>query len=373
MTPIIIKNIIYLYIKIITLFLYNNTNNVIMQNNVIIRDVTEYINNEIGLQLYIDENNNNWDKVLPLYLTATYKVTKGWLQGTEVAFAQLFSVDDEPTVGQIQKHADIIMHKINVPVIFIFENLEAFKRKRLVQQKVNFIVPNKQLFIPMLMMNFTEGKQISNVKVKQLTPMAQVLVLYWLLSKNDNEQITHTAFNSIAKFFNTNAMAITRAVENLVELDLCTIHTGRPKYFNFKQNKKEIWAIIKEKKMGIHPVLKTVFTDKIPPYEKWLNTNINALAVYTDINPIQRSMLAIDNSSYQAYKKSNCWPEDNKFEGEYAIEIWKYNPFLLVQKLPWLKNNVDPLSLFINFTNDYDERIEQALVQIERKFIWLEE
>ncbi|MCW3785494.1 hypothetical protein [Plebeiibacterium sediminum] len=336
-------------------------------------ELNEYIEQEIGLEFHIDEHKTHLEKKLPLYLTANYQLNTAWLMGAEVVLARLKYQEDQPTIGQMHKHMESIREIINLPVILVFEYIEAFKRKRLVQQRINFIVPFKQLFIPELMMAFTEVKQVKTNEDSCFTPMAQLLTVYWLLSNNEDKQIEEVPFNEIANLFETNAMAITRAADNLANLNICTIHTGRPKSLTFNQSKQDTWNSIKERHLGIHPVLKTVFTDERPPHDKWINTNTNALTAFTDINPGFQHFLALDKATYQAYKKTNQWPQENRSEGEFATEIWKYDPALLNGKFRWLGNNTDPISLYLCFANDEDERIEEALEQIEKKFIWLEE
>lgn len=338
--------------------------------NVIMNEVRDYTTNEIGLQLHVEDAGMDWNKSLPLYLKATYKLHKASLEGAKVMLVQLSTIENELTISQVKKHAQIIREIVKLPVIFVFKNLEAYKRKRLVSQKLNFIVPYKQLYIPELAMAFNESRLSSNTNRQEFTPMAQVLVFYWLLRADNSSPLENTPFKDVARYFNTNAMAITRAVENLAELGLCEIHDGRPKYFNFKQDKKETWLLIKEQKMGVNPVLNRVYTEEQPPHDHWLDTSINALAFYTEVNPDRIQTLAIDKVEYQQFKKTNRWPEENNYEGEYMVEVWKYNPALITKKPDRFENNVDPLSLYFCFLNDDDERIEEALVQIERKFIW---
>lgn len=338
--------------------------------NVIMKKLAEYFKNELGLTFHIDEQKTQWNKTLPLYITAIYQINAAWLMGEEVILAQLKDYNYQLTTGQTYKQLESIKKVTGLPVILILNQIEAFKRKRLIQQQINFVVPFKQLFIPELMMAFKEVKHTKITEDTCFTPMAQLLTIYWLLSGNEDRTIEGLPFNEIAALFNTNAMAITRAADNLTNLDICTIHTGRPKMLTFNQNKQETWNTIKEYNLGIHPVLKTVFTETKPPYDQWLKTNTMALTAYTNMNPGRQQFFAIDKVAYQAYKKTNQWPGENEREGEYAIEIWKYNPALLNNKFKWLEDNIDPVSLYFCFKNDKDERVEDALKQIERKFIW---
>jgi hypothetical protein len=47
------------------------------------------------------------------------------------------------------------------------------------------------------------------------------------------------------------------------------------------------------------------------------------------------------------------------------LEIWRYDPTLFRKN-----RTADPLSLFLSFANEKDERIEQALGQILEEFQW---
>lgn len=339
-------------------------------NGVIMNDITGYTTNEIGLHLHVEDTGKDWNKSLPLYLKATYRLQEASLEAAKVMLVQLSTPENEPAISQVKKHAQIIREIVKLPVIFVFKNLEAYKRKRLVSHKLNFIVPYKQLYIPEMAMAFNESRLSSKTKHQELTPMAQVLVIYWLLSADNSSPLENTPFKDVATYFKVNAMAITRAVENLAALDLCEIHDGRPKYFNFKHDKRETWRLIKEQKIGINPVLNRVYTDEQPPHNHWLHTNINALAFYTEVNPGKVQTLAIDKVEYQQFKKTNSWPEENEYEGEYMVEVWKYNPALITKTPDRFDSNVDPLSLCFCFMDDNDERIEEALDQIERKYIW---
>ncbi len=332
--------------------------------------LTEYLEREIGIKIQINENKIRLEKKLPLYLTAVYQFNAARLLDTEIVLIRLKNQDELPTVGQIRKQMDRIREIINMPLVLVFDYLEGFKRRRMVQQKINFIVPFKQLFIPELMMTFTEQKLEKGMEEKHFTPIAQLMAIYWLLSTKEDKLIEGVPFNQLAGLFETNAMAISRAAYNLAKLDICTVHPGRPKHLSFNHNKIESWNIIKERQLWIHPVLKMVFTELKPPYNKWTNTNTDALSVFTDINPDYQHVKAIDKADYHMLKKTNQWPQENASEGEFAIEIWKYNPALLHNKFSWLDDNADPLSLYFCFADDKDERIENALEQIEKKFIY---
>lgn len=60
----------------------------------------------------------------------------------------------------------------------------------------------------------------------------------------------------------------------------------------------------------------------------------------------------------------------NNKEGRLCLEVWKYDPKVLVGELPNDMPVVDALSLYLSLKDNYDERTEAALEQIIEKYIW---
>ena len=52
-------------------------------------------------------------------------------------------------------------------------------------------------------------------------------------------------------------------------------------------------------------------------------------------------------------------------EVDYTIEVWRYDPGLLA-----FNGFIDPLSLYIVFKDSEDERIQKALEQILKTYLW---
>jgi hypothetical protein len=101
-----------------------------------------------------------------------------------------------------------------------------------------------------------------------------------------------------------------------------------------------------------------------------LNCNASALPEYTDLNPSRQEYLAIEKTVFYGLQKSNALVNPNDYEGRYALEVWKYNPMVLVDELPNDRPVVDPLSLYLSVKDSTDERIEMVLDKILEKFIW---
>ena len=339
---------------------------------VIMKQAIHYIHNELGIDVHIVENNNEIRKHLPLFITSYYEMSLALINDVKIILLSLKKSAEQPTTGQIKKHVNTIKELLKMPVLLIFNRLEAYKRNRLIQYRVNFVVPFKQLYLPDLFVIVSEKESVESKQTGKLSPLGQAMVIFWLLNDDQGNQIEFTPYNNIAKLFETNAMAITRAIESLESLELCSIKPGRPKSFSFLFDKRNLWEKLKRDGLWIDPVQKRIFLDILPEDIHLTKANRSALAEYTDMNPTHQSCFAIDKSTYQRLKKSKEWPEEFQDEGEICVEIWKYNPLLLSNQLRKFHDFVDPLSIYFCFANSKDERTEAALEQIEAKYLWLE-
>ena len=114
--------------------------------------------------------------------------------------------------------------------------------------------------------------------------------------------------------------------------------------------------------------MKTVYVDEKP--KGLLKSNTTALEEYTDMNPSALEYFAIEKKQFYELEKNNKLVNLNNENGNFALEVWKYNPELITKGIT-KKNNVDPLSLYISLKDRFiDERTDMALDQIIEKYIW---
>ncbi len=62
--------------------------------------------------------------------------------------------------------------------------------------------------------------------------------------------------------------------------------------------------------------------------------------------------------------------QPNPTEGQYCLEVWKYDPLRLATQANLKNGVVDPLSLYLSMQDMQDERIAMALDQIINGFPW---
>jgi len=69
----------------------------------------------------------------------------------------LLLATEPPTPRQAAKHADKIQALLGKAVVFVFPKLQAFERKRYIKQGIPFIVPQRQIYLPMVLMDLRES------------------------------------------------------------------------------------------------------------------------------------------------------------------------------------------------------------------------
>ncbi len=326
-------------------------------NRAVIDNTLIYIQEVTGIKMNLTELRKEEIKNIPFYILNDYKIWKGRLFEKELLLLEK-TTDSHFTPLQYQKQMRLIESKLLNPVIFLLPEIKSYDRNRLIQRQINFIIENKQMFIPQLLIDLKEHR-VKPLQRTFLQPAAQVLLLYHLQRKNLN------GFNykQIAGLLSYPYLAISRAVENLFGFGLCYTEGKKEKTVIFETNKKMLWE--KAFPLMKTPVRKKVFINEVIAGEPVFKTKINALAFYTNLNDDGRRYYAIKHSDFLKLKNEKRVKTISNYDGDYMIELWRYNPGILTET-----EYVDPLSLYIAFKDSKDERIEMELEKIIEQFTW---
>lgn len=255
---------------------------------------------------------------------------------------------------QITKQAENV---VSMPVVVMLDTLTYYERVRLISQGVYFIISDKYAFLPSLIVNVQAKKK--DKKPEKLTPVAQYMLLYYLMSEEKKEVYTIKYFEQIMPY---NYLALARAVANLEDCMLCSTevkdNTGI-KHLQFDRDKRELW--VKAQSYLSSPIKKVLYCDAIPDGDYSIS-GVNALSVYSHLNHEQYETRAIWDKLFNP-----SGAHFNELEGLYKIELWKYTttmPFSLNQ------NVVDKLSLYLSMKNEADARIEKELEIMLEEMPW---
>lgn len=335
------------------------------------KELERYIYETLGLDIHPEPVTRQKLGNLPMFIVETYRIYDTILFNRELVLAEPQNMEAF-SIMQAEKHIDLLKNIFQRNMVLVIPELSAINRKRLIEKGINFIVPGKHLYLPDLLIdlreNFTHPK--ASGKKEKLLPSAQLLVIYYILHRDGKWEIEQHSFKEIAEKLGYTAMAITKAIENLKYHEIIDVTGEKEKFIRFRLSRAEIWHDLEKRNLLVNPVLKRVYVDEKPADLAMLRSNESALPEFSDMNPSRQEFYAIEKIVFYGLQKNKVLVNFNENEGQYCLEVWKYNPLTLIGEMPDNRMVVDPLSLYLSLKDSYDERIQMALDQIIEKFIW---
>ena len=168
---------------------------------------------------------------LPPFLKQRYRISRADLFGRKYLLAIEGPREGDLSPTEYARDARTIKERLTADVILVLSNIPAYVRNRLVHQKVPFIVPGTQMFLPMLMIDLREHFPKSKTKSQDvLSAVSQLVILYHL----SRESLSETPLGQIASRLRYSPMAISKAQDELQNADLCEVHrSGRTLSLHF--------------------------------------------------------------------------------------------------------------------------------------------
>lgn len=328
--------------------------------NAIVSELEKYIQNTLGEVPEITA----WKDAekLALFLRDRY----GFFEGKVLDKPCLFMADNgdhEDPPSTIRKHLDQVHTKWNGPVIYVRERIAAYNRKRLVEQKIPFIVPGNQMYLPMLAIDLREHFRKPRPDARGLRPSSQAVLIYALL--HDAEDMGPTA---LAAKLGYSAMAMTQALNELEAAELVvTTSTGRGSVRNLRFNspRQAVWEkaepLLKTPVKNRHTVLLQPERNHPGP-----QSGLSALSRYSMLAAPRTVTIAVSREDWKLLRERDAVNNAMGDEpGALALEVWGYAPTLFA-----VEGWVDRLSLYLSLRETDDERVQAALEQMMKEVAW---
>lgn len=321
--------------------------------NKVVNYINEVLSTRVIYKIVAPEKLKN----LPFFLVKDYDFGEIRLYNKRII---LLSVKNDFTTEVLRTHLTKVQSILDTVVVAVIPQVDAYKRLRLIEKRVPFIVPGKQMYMPDLLIALKEygNSKIEDQQPANMQPAAQLILLYHLLV----EPLEGLNLGTIAQKLGYNPMTITRAAFYFHNTGLCKIEGTKEKFLKLEKTKRELWDIAEPKMTN--PIKKTQFYTGYTLHESLKKTNMNALAHYTDLNDEPIDYLAMRPGFGKFIVGVNLKPID-PMEGNVCIEEWKYDPELLTKT-----EYVDQLSLYLCFREDKNERIEMALEKLLEQIQW---
>lgn len=312
----------------------------------------DYIEKTLGIKI----RRSNWEHEtkIPLFLKNEYSLQK--LLIDQIVCMSITPYDELPPIGTLKKHINQLQNLSSCPVVLELNGISRQRRGTLIDERIPFVVTDKQLYLPFLGVHLTEQftPDKKNITGETLLPSAQMLLFYFILGKN-----RPLPLQDATKRLGFSAMTISRAAAQLVELGFLEKKaTGVQKTLSSAYTPKQLFS--KAQEQLIHPVKKTVYIKKDLIEPEMFPAGQSALAEISMINPpvIQ---------TYGYVGRLDWLDFDEQLidtDNQCKLELWKYDP----RKISG-DHYIDVLSLAMSLSDEQDERIEQCIEDMLQK-VW---
>lgn len=297
---------------------------------------------------------------LPFFLQDRYCFFEASLLGS----AYLFMVDKaeaEESPAAIRKHLDQVKAKWHEAVVYVRERVTAYNRKRLIEQKVPFVVPGNQMYLPMLGIDLREHFRKLRPDKRRFSPSTQAVLICALL--RDTECLGPT---ELAGKLGYSIMTTSRALDDLEAAELAeSSSVGRGRRLLLKGPKPEVWKKAQEflrTPVASHHPIRMAHRQELPgPL-----AGLSALAHYSMLAEPQGVVIALGREGWRALVQQKAITEASMEEPDgLIVEVWSYAPSLFASA-----KVVDRLSLYLSLRETKDERVETALNQMMENIQW---
>ncbi|HMS15627.1 MAG TPA: hypothetical protein PKA37_02230, partial [Planctomycetota bacterium] len=259
--------------------------------------IRQYLRDLLGVEIRLTP----WEasRNLPAFLVERYLFLHGQIFNQPVLFL-LDLADDEESPGNIRKHVARIRPETDWPVIYVRERVTSYNRKRLIEQRVPFLVPGNQLYLPDLGIDLREHFLRKTKPRPQFRPATQAVFIHMLL-RESHDPITNA---ELAKHLSYSGMTIGRAFDDLVAVELAHVQrVGREETLALAGPRRELWnraeSLLKSPVKGRH------FMKARDSLELGPKAGLSALATYTMIADHRDPVVAMTREQQTALQQQH--------------------------------------------------------------------
>ena len=306
-----------------------------------------------------------WERVdeLPYFLRDAFQFHELELLGQPIVLA-MARAEHKQSLSEVRTWLEKVRALAGQPAVYVTDALASYERRRLIEQKVPFIVPGNQLYLPDLGLDLREYfRKRSPAAEAALSPSAQAMLIAALLHQPWQVEWQPS---KVAIALGYTPMTVSRVVRELTAAGLATAYTvGRSRWLRMEQPPGQVWE--QAKPVLRTPVRRTVWVMASGPTAKLPGrlAGLSALARYTMLTEPKWPVYAIGMADWKAATDAGIRELPEPVSGTQEWQLWSYGPTLV----PDLAT-VDPLSLTLSLQDSADDRIQLALDELEGQRPW---
>ncbi len=324
--------------------------------------VVQYLHEVLGIQA---PGVKPWARVneLPYFLRDAFQFNEMELLGQTVVLA-IGRAKAKQSLSEVRTWLDKVKALAGQPTVYVTEALASYDRRRLIEQKVPFIVPGNQLYLPDLGLDLREYfRQRAPAADAALSPSAQAMLITALL-RQPWQQDWQPSRDAAALGYTP--MTLSRAVKELTAAGLAAAHTvGRSRWLRMELPPEQIWE--RAKPVLRTPVRRTVWVAAhgVAAHRPSRLAGLSALARYSMLTEPKWPVYAMTAVDWKAATDAGVRELPEPEAGAQEWQLWSYSPALVPNA-----NTVDPLSLTLSLQENADDRIQLALDELKGQLPW---
>ena len=299
---------------------------------------------------------------LPLYLRKRYGCYRARILGRDWVLAIETANEDATPAATYATHADMITGDLGKPTVLVLPGLQSRTRQKLIQLRVPFIVPERQTFLPLALVDLRERRNLQRTQAtKRLTPAAQVVLLYHLERGN----LDGWPLRRIALATGYSPIMLSKVRAELEATGLCHARkTGRTISLAFRFAGRELWD--KALPWLATPLRTSQWARWDKPPAKALVAGMTALCRTTKIADDRVPTFCMAAPAVrEAVEGRTIRIVAEPDEADVQIEAWSYDPRVLTDR-----DTADPLSVCLTLREVPDERVQEQLETLLKRISW---
>lgn len=321
-------------------------------------EIERYLMDTLGLKVSIAP----WPEAseLPFYLQDAYEFAAMEVLGH--IYVLLMARDTEQGASELRKRLDKLAELTGATGVFVAQAMNSYQRKRLITQHVPFIVPGNQLYLPDLGLDLREYFRTRQLpSEKGMTPATQALLISALLNPWRTE--VHPA--ELGERLGYTPMTLSRAVKELMAAGLAeAVDRGRERWLRFSGGPRDTWN--RALPLLRSPVGKRLWLWPEPGLvEQARLAGESALAEKSLLNEPAAREIALSAEQWKLMQQKGIQLLPRKEPGAVMVQVWRYSPEIIEGD-----RLVDPLSLTLSLQDVHDERVRQAMDDLQEQLPW---
>jgi len=310
------------------------------------------------LSIGMDPKRWTGEAALPGFLRETYSFMDATVLGTQCLF--MMDRGRQPnTPAAIRKHMFEVGKRWDGGVVYVAAGIDSARRKQLIDQKVAFVIPGNQVYLPMLGIDLREHFKSVRGSAESLSPAAQAAFLH-VLHRGEKGALSP---KEMAAALGYSSMSMSRAFDELQSAGIGThFIEGKRRLVDLGGPRRGLW----ERAL---PLLRSPVAERMQTPGSLVNgkaAGLTALAVYTNLAEPRIPVVAVASAAWRPIRNKLVHGQLNGTDAPLVdVEAWTYPPTAVADGPV-----VDRLSLYLSLRGTSDERVEAALDELLEGMTW---